>query len=100
MALLTQPNRIPDWAPAFADVVTGDGRSGWRATATKDGRDFSLEVVTNRDACTVDYVREVSPGKKGGAYIRAVPRPGGGVVMTCPSRPACRAFGYLGDAER
>ncbi len=24
VALLTDPSRIPDWAPAFADLVTGD----------------------------------------------------------------------------
>jgi hypothetical protein len=34
----------------------------------------------------VDYLRELAPGREGGAYIRAVPRPGGGsvVIMTLP----------------
>src|SRR5450631_2276530 len=45
------------------------------------------------DAGTVDYLREIAPGGEGGAYIRAIPRPGGGsvVVMTLP---------LLLDAER
>lgn len=87
VALLAQPSRMPEWAPAFADVVTGEDRSGWRAT--KDGREFSLRVVVNRATRTVDYLREVAPGREGGAYIRAMPRPGGGsvVVMTLPLLP-------------
>ena len=84
VALLAQPSRIPEWAPAFADVVIEEDRSGWRAI--KDGREFKLRVVVNRDARTVDYLREVAPGREGGAYVRAVPRPGGGsvVIMTLP----------------
>lgn len=87
VAVLADPRRIPDWAPAFADVVTRDGLSGWRVT--KDGQDFSLRVVTKPDAGTVDYLREIAPGREGGAYIRAVPRPGGGsvVVITLPLLP-------------
>ncbi len=84
VAVLAQPSRIPEWAPAFADVVIEEDRSGWRAI--KDGREFKLRVVVNRDARTVDYLREVAPGREGGAYVRAVPRPGGGsvVIMTLP----------------
>ena len=39
-----------------------------------------------QDAGTVDYLREIAPGREGGAYIRVIPRPGGGsvVVMTVP----------------
>lgn len=87
MGLLADPTRLPDWAPAFVDVVTGDDESGWRAT--KDGRDFTLRVVTRRDAGTVDYLREIAPGREGGAYVRALPRPGGGsvVVMILPLVP-------------
>jgi len=87
LALLANPCRIPDWAPAFADSVTRDGQSGWRAT--KGGQDFTLRVVTSQDAGTVDYLREISPCREAGAYIRAVPRPGGGsvVVMTLPILP-------------
>ncbi len=41
------------------------------------------------DAGTVDYLREIAPGREGGAYIRVIPRPGGGsvVVMTVPLIP-------------
>ena len=84
MALLTDPRRIPDWAPAFADLVTEYNQSGWRAL--KSGRTFALRVVMKQDAGTVDYLREIAPGREGGAYIRVIPRPGGGsvVVMTVP----------------
>ena len=84
VALLAEANRIPEWAPAFADTVIGDDRSGWRAI--KDGRGFDLRVVVSRDSRTVDYLRELAPGREGGAYIRAVARPGGGsvVIMTLP----------------
>lgn len=87
LALLADPRRIHDWAPAFADAVSGDAQSGWRVT--KDGRDFALRVLVNQDAGTVDYLREVAPGREGGAYLRAVPRPGGGsvIVMTLPLLP-------------
>ena len=42
-----------------------------------------------RAAGTADYVREVTPGTENGAYIRVVPRLGGGCViaMTLPVRP-------------
>ncbi|MHB8293772.1 MAG: SRPBCC family protein [Acidimicrobiales bacterium] len=84
VGLLAEANRIPEWAPAFADTVIGDDRSAWRAM--KDGRAFDLRVVVSRDSRTVDYLRELAPGREGGAYIRAVPRPGGGsvVIMTLP----------------
>jgi len=87
VALLAEPSRIPDWAPAFADAVTGDAQSGWRAM--KSGQDFALRVVMKQDAGTVDYLREIDPGREGGAYIRVIPRPGGGsvVVMTVPLVP-------------
>jgi Polyketide cyclase / dehydrase and lipid transport len=87
VALLEDPSRIPDWAPAFADAVTGDTQSGWRIM--KSGQDFALRVVVMQDAGTVDYLREIAPGREGGAYIRVIPRPRGGsvVVMTVPLAP-------------
>jgi hypothetical protein len=86
LEILEDASRIPEWAPAFADIVVRDGPS-WRAT--KDGRDFSLRVAALREAGTVDYLREVAPGRIGGAYLRVVPRSGGGsvVAMTLPVRP-------------
>jgi Polyketide cyclase / dehydrase and lipid transport len=85
--LLADPRYIPDWAPNFADEVTGDEGSGWRVT--KNGELFGLRVVTATAARTVDYLREIAPGREGGAYIRVVPRLGGGsvVVMTLPVPP-------------
>jgi hypothetical protein len=87
VALLADPTHIPEWAPAFADRVVGDDRSGWQAF--KDGRDFALRVAVGVDAGTVDYLRQVAPGREGGAYIRVVPRPRGGsvIVMTLPLLP-------------
>ena len=78
VALTADPTHIPEWAPAFADRVVGDDRSGWQAF--KDGRGFALRVAVGVDAeATVDYLRQVAPGREGGAYIRVVPRPEVGV---------------------
>jgi hypothetical protein len=87
LALLADPSRIPEWAPASVDAVTQDGESRWRAT--KGGQDFILRVVTKLNAGTVDYLREIVPGREGGAYMRVISRPGGGsvVVMTLPLPP-------------
>ena len=87
LTVLVDATRIPEWAPAFADSVSADTVSGWRAT--KDGRDFALRVAVNQDAGTVDYLRELAPGQDGGAYIRVIPRPKGGsvIVMTLPLLP-------------
>ena len=68
LALLADPSRIPEWAPAFVDAVIEDGESGWRAT--KGGQDFILRVVTTLNAGTVDYLREIAPDREGGAYMR------------------------------
>lgn len=85
--LLADPRHIPEWAPDFADLITGDAHRGWRAV--KHGEDFALEVVPQRDARTVDYLREIAPGRTGGAYARVLPRPAGGsvIVMTLPLPP-------------
>jgi hypothetical protein len=86
-AVLTDPRHIPAWAPTFIDAVVGDLDSGW--VATKGTLDFPLRVVVNDDARTVDYLREISPGVDGGAYLRAMSRPFGGtvIVMTLPLLP-------------
>jgi hypothetical protein len=54
--------------------------------SVKGGRAFSLKVRVGKGCGTVDYLREIAPGKEGGAYIRVLPRPNGGsvVVMTLP----------------
>ncbi len=46
VALLADPTRIPDWAPALADAVTKAAQSGW--LATKSGQGFTVRVVTQR----------------------------------------------------
>lgn len=86
-AVLTDPRRLPDWAPGFADAVASAGAAGWRVT--KDGRDVVVRVVTNQGARTVDFVREIAPGREGGACVRVLARPGGGSVtcMTLPVPP-------------
>jgi hypothetical protein len=71
VALLADATRIPGWAPAFADAVSSAGGSGWRAV--KDGRDFTFRTAVSLDAGTVDYLREIAPGREGGAYLRVVP---------------------------
>ncbi len=87
LAVLTDAARIPQWAPAFADEVSGDSGSGW--LVTKDGQAFTLRVAAVPAAGTVDYLREVAPGREGGAYLRVIPRPGGGsvIIMTLPVPP-------------
>jgi hypothetical protein len=84
--VLMDPRQIPRWAPLFADAIEGDARGGWRAR--KDGSVFNLKVVIAQPSRTVDYLREVAPGKVGGAHLRVLERPGGGsvVVMTLPVR--------------
>lgn len=85
--LIADPRRVPDWAPEFADVVTENVAGTWRAT--KDGKDFTFRVAARQDAGTVDYLREIAPGCEGGAYLRVVPRRGGGavIVMILPVAP-------------
>ena len=50
----------------------------------------------------MDYLREVAPGREGGAYIRAGPRPGGGsvIVMTLPLLPRHLRGRHRGHAAR
>jgi hypothetical protein len=45
-------------------------------------------------AGAVDYIREMPNGKRGGAYIRVIPRPLGGstVIMTVPIGPSTVEF--------
>lgn len=83
MRLLADASRLPDWAPGFVDAVS-HGDDGWHAR--KGTRSFPLRVVVQSGVGTVDYLREVAPGREGGAYVRVLPRPGGGsvVVMTVP----------------
>lgn len=82
--VLSDPRRIPMWAPGFADRVDADREGHWQVT--KGDKTFPIDVVVFAPAQTIDYLREVAPGKKGGAYIRVLSRARGGsvVVMTLP----------------
>lgn len=87
LQFLSDPRRLPQWAPGFADQVETDGRGGW--TVTKNEKTFSLEMVAFIPAGTVDYLRQITPEQKGGAFLRVLPRPRGGcvIVMTLPVLP-------------
>lgn len=85
--VLSDPTLIPQWAPGFADrveFVESNSEGGWQVI--KGGDRFSLQVVIDLKSRTVDYLREIASGKRGGAYIRVLPSPSGGsvVVMTLP----------------
>lgn len=84
LQLLRDPRRLPDWAPPFADAVEPIGEGGWRVT--KGGAAFDLWVDVHPDAGTVDFLRRLDSGGEGGAFLRVMPRPGGGSVisMTAP----------------
>lgn len=80
LAVLADVSRLPVWAPGFADQVTGDATAGWQVS--KNGHRFELHVQVNERAATVDYLRQLTSGHYGGAYLRSTPRPGGGSVTT------------------
>lgn len=85
LRILADPTKIPRWAPAFADRVLAEG-DGW--VVEKGDSRFSLTIRSDDSLGVADYLREIAPGVLGGAYIRVLPRPGGGcvVVMTLPVR--------------
>jgi hypothetical protein len=93
--LLADPRHLPAWAPGFAEAITGDERRGWQAV--REGKSFAFRVVAARPARTVDYLREVAPGRIAGAYLRVLPGPAGGsvVVMTLPVPPGTEPAGVV-----
>ena len=74
-------DRLEAWPDFFAD----DGRY----RITKSGQVFDIEVPLNPAAGTVDFIREMPNGRRGGAYLRVMPRPLGGctIMMTVPIGP-------------
>jgi hypothetical protein len=56
---------------------------------TKGNETFHLDVLLNEASLTVDYLRSMANGKRGGAYIRVMPRPisGSVITMTVPVAP-------------
>jgi hypothetical protein len=85
--VLAQVSNIPKWAPVFADAIEHIGDMHYRVS--RNGEAFNLEVSLHPSAGTVDYLREMPNGKRGGAYIRVTPRPAGGstITMTVPIGP-------------
>jgi Polyketide cyclase / dehydrase and lipid transport len=82
--VLAEATNIPKWAPVFADSIERIDHVHHRVT--KNGEVFNLEVSLHPSAVAVDYTREMSNGRRGGAYIRVMPRPLGGstITMTVP----------------
>ena len=87
LAILADPRRIPDWAPAFANSVEGDHHSGWRVM--KNGQVIPIRLVVAEQSGTVDYLRRLPNGREGGLYSRVLPGPIGGsvILMTLPVLP-------------
>jgi hypothetical protein len=85
--VLAQVSNIPKWAPVFAEAIERIDDAHCRVT--KNGEIFNLEVFLHPSAGTVDYIREMPNNKRGGAYIRVIPRPLGGsaISMTVPIGP-------------
>jgi hypothetical protein len=78
---------IPQWAPVFAEKVEHVHGTTFRVTKGSDV--FDLELIANDSSLTVDYLRDMAGGKRGGAYIRVMPLPSRGSVvsMTVPVGP-------------
>ncbi len=87
LSVLNDPARLPEWAPVFADKIEHSGQNGWRVT--KNNESFNVQMNVSTVAGTVDFLREMADGKRGGAYMRVFPRVLGGsvVVMTVPLAP-------------
>lgn len=98
---LAEVTNIPRWAPVFADSVERVNDAQYRVT--KNGETFTLEVFLHPSAHAVDYLRQMSQGRRGGAYIRVMPRPLGGstITMTVPIGPSATeaAIGKTLDQE-
>ncbi|MGN6621801.1 MAG: hypothetical protein ACTHKR_12160 [Sphingomonas sp.] len=91
---------LPQWAPEFADRVTKGAGDDW--IITKGDSQFSIHVEADPTRGTIDFLREVAPGQVGGAYLRVMPRPGGGsvVAMTLPVPPSGSANKVVAVAKR
>jgi hypothetical protein len=96
-ALLSDPTRLPDWAPGFAERVDRSPDGSWQVT--RDTEQFALRVLARSDTRTVDFLRTLAPGREAGAYVRVVPRPGRGAVitMTVPVPPGRERAEVAGD---
>lgn len=77
---LAEVGNLPKWAPAFADSIECVDDDHFRVT--KNGETFDFEVSLNPSVGAVDYLREMTGGRRAGAYIRVTPRPLGGSTIT------------------
>jgi hypothetical protein len=85
--VLAEVSNIPRWAPVFADSIERiDDR---RFRVMKNSETFNAEIFLHTSALAVDYLREMSNNRRGGAFLRVTPRPLGGstVIMTVPLAP-------------
>ena len=87
LSVLGDAGNLPKWAPVFADAV--ERVDGARYRVTKNEATFGIELTTHPSAGTVDFIREMPNGRRGGAYLRVMPRPLGGctITMTVPIGP-------------
>jgi hypothetical protein len=86
--VLAETSNLPKWAPGFADSIERISDGQFRVT--KSGASFGVEVALHPSAATVDFIREMPNGRRGGAYLRVTPRPLGGctITITVPIGPA------------
>ena len=84
---LAKVSNIPKWAPVFADAIERIDDTHY--SVTKNDTTFNMELILHPSAGTVDYIREMPNNKRGGAYIRVIPRPldGCAIIMTVPLGP-------------
>jgi hypothetical protein len=85
--VLAEASNTPKWAPVFADAIQRIDDTHY--TVTKNGKSFNVEIFLHEPAGTVDYILEMPNNRRGGAYIRVVPRPLGGstVMINVPVAP-------------
>ncbi len=79
-SVMSRAENIPRWAPLFASSIESIGDGSYNAT--QSGVTFRIEVALHASARAVDYIREMPDGKRGGAYLRVMPRPLGGSTVT------------------
>lgn len=80
-AVIADPLNLPIWAPKFAERVAP--LAGGRWVAIRGTASFTFTIAEVRDAGVIDVLRERPDGEPVfGARFRAMPRDGGGSVVT------------------
>jgi hypothetical protein len=69
LAIIADPLRLPDWAPAFATAVTPADDGLWHIDQGA-GTTFLIDVAVHSTAGTVDLLRPNDPSR--GARLRAL----------------------------